>query len=121
MSSNSTPEELARDQIDAQLARAGWSVVDRRNINLVSFLGVAVREVVLAADAGRADYVLYVNRKMVGVIEAKPMGTTLSQVQWQSRRYTRGLTTDQKENAILVNGELPFIFEVTLDYQSELK
>ena len=113
MSSNSTPEELARDQIDAQLARAGWSVVDRRNINLVSFLGVAVREVVLAADAGRADYVLYVNRKMVGVIEAKPMGTTLSQVQWQSRRYTRGLTTDQKENAILVNGELPFIFEAS--------
>ena len=111
MSSNLTPEERARDLIDQQLTQAGWSVVDRDAINLVSHQGVAVREVIMAADAGRADYILYVNRTMVGVIEAKPQGKTLSDVEWQSRRYARGLTDAQRISARLKDDELPFIYE----------
>jgi type I restriction enzyme R subunit len=39
----------------------------------------------MAAGHGRADYLLYVDQKAVGVIEAKPEGTPLSGVEWQSR------------------------------------
>jgi type I restriction enzyme, R subunit len=38
----------------------------------------------MASGHGRADYLLYVNRRVVGVIEAKPIGTPLSGVEWQS-------------------------------------
>lgn len=111
MLSNLTPEERARDLIDQQLTLAGWSVVDRSHIDLVSHQGVAVKEVIMAADAGRADYILYVDRSMVGVIEAKPQGKTLSDVEWQSRRYAKGLTDSQRISACLKDGELPFIYE----------
>jgi type I site-specific restriction endonuclease len=53
------------------LLQAGWSVQDRSQINLVEHLGVAVRETTLSVEAGRADYILYVDRRMLGVIEAK--------------------------------------------------
>ncbi len=107
------PEEQARVLIDAQLVAAGWAVQDRGAIDLVNHVGVAVREVIMEKWAGRADYVLYINRKMVGVIEAKPQGTTLMAVQWQSHRYSKGLTETQAKNAVLVNGELPFIYEAS--------
>jgi type I restriction enzyme, R subunit len=107
------PEEQARVLIDEQLVAAGWVVQDREAIDLVNHIGVAVREVIMQKWAGRADYVLYLNRKMVGVIEAKPQGTTLMAVQWQSHRYSKGLTETQAKSAILVNGELPFIYEAS--------
>jgi type I restriction enzyme R subunit len=67
----------------------------------------------LSKGAGRADYILYLNRRIVGVIEAKPPGVTLTEVQWQSHRYAQGLTHDQKLISVLKNDELPFIFEST--------
>jgi type I restriction enzyme, R subunit len=106
-------EESARVLIDQQLVRAGWVVQDRKEINLVSHVGVAVRETILKNVAGRADYLLYVNRRIVGVIEAKPSGVTLTEVQWQSRRYARGLDQDQAANAVLFRDELPFIYEAS--------
>lgn len=113
MSTNLNPEEQARVLIDAQLVAAGWVVQDREAIDLVNHVGVAVREVIMEKWAGRADYVLYLNRKMVGVIEAKPQGTTLMAVQWQSHRYSMGLTETQAKSAVLVDGELPFIYEAS--------
>jgi type I restriction enzyme R subunit len=107
------PEEQARVLIDEQLVAAGWVVQDREAIDLVNHVGVAVREVIMEKWAGRADYVLYLNRKMVGVIEAKPQGTTLMAVQWQSHRYSKGLTETQSKSAVLVDGELPFIYEAS--------
>ena len=70
------PEDQARVLIDEQLTRAGWHVCDRSEIDLVNQLGNAVREVIMKPDHGRADYLLYVDKKVVGVIEAKPVGTT---------------------------------------------
>ncbi len=113
MNSNLTPEERARVLIDEQLKQAGWVVQDREAIDLVNHVGVAVREVIMEKWAGRADYVLYLNRKMVGVIEAKPQGTTLMAVQWQSHRYSKGLTETQSKSAVLVDGELPFVYEAS--------
>ena len=111
MSANLTPEERARVLIDEQLIQAGWVVQDRKDIDLVNHIGVAVRETLLKNVAGRADYLLYLNRKILGVIEAKPSGVTLTEVQWQSHRYSKGLDTEQKKIAILNRDELPFIYE----------
>jgi type I restriction enzyme R subunit len=108
-----TPEARARREIDRQLEQAGWSVQDRTAIDLVNHLGVAVREAILNSTAGRVDYLLYLDRRVVGVIEAKPAGTTLSEVQWQSRRYAQGLKPEQKLGAVLVREELPFVFEAS--------
>ncbi len=72
------PEEKAREQIDQLLEKAGWEVQDYRDLNLGASLGVAVCEFPL--KSGEADYLLFVDRKPVGVVEAKPQGTTLSGV-----------------------------------------
>jgi type I restriction enzyme R subunit len=34
---------------------------------------------------------LFVDRRAAGVIETKPVGTTLGGVDWQSRKYSIGL------------------------------
>src|SRR3954464_11395582 len=81
-----TPEERARQNIDAMLAAAGWQVQDRRAINLGASTGVAVREFPL--KTGEADYLLYVNRRAIGAVEAKPEGMPLSGVESQSEKYS---------------------------------
>ena len=85
-----TPEQRARVVIDRQLATSGWLVCDRVDLDVVNHAGVAVREVHLG-EAGRADYLLYVGRRLCGVIEAKPAGTPLTGVQWQTARYAEGV------------------------------
>lgn len=65
-------EARARVLIDRQLAEAGWSVQDKRNLNLFAAQGVACREVVMKPGHGRVDYLLYVDQRAVGMIEAKP-------------------------------------------------
>ena len=80
-----TPEEQARELIDAQLEASGWVIQDRSQMNRKASLGVAVREYPMAT--GPCDYLLFVDGKACGVIEAKPEGSTLSGVVDQSRRY----------------------------------
>ena len=70
------PEDRARIRIDEMLTRAGWAVQNYMSPDLWASQGVALREV--PTDAGPADYVLFVDRQAVGVIEAKKQGTTLS-------------------------------------------
>lgn len=106
------PEQRARILIDSQLMASGWFVCDRADVDLVNHEGVAVREVALG-EAGRADYLLYVQRHVVGVIEAKPEGTPLTGVQWQTARYAEGLPPRMRLGAVLVDGRLPFLFEAS--------
>ena len=73
-----TPEALARQQIDAQLVACGWTIQNYKALNLSAGRGVAVREVPLRT--GSCDYLLLVDRKPVGVVEAKKVGTRLSGV-----------------------------------------
>ncbi|MFE9785106.1 DEAD/DEAH box helicase family protein [Nocardia salmonicida] len=114
--SNELAERLAAEQrarvlIDLQLAAAGWVVQDKSGLNLFAAQGVAVREVTMASGHGRADYLLYVGKKAVGVIEAKPQGNTLSGVEWQSAMYAEGLPAEVRLKALTVAGRLPFVFE----------
>lgn len=84
-----TPEQRARQLIDAQLGAAGWVLQDRGEMNLGAGLGVVVREYQLGRDA--CDYMLFVDRKACGVIEAKPAGKTLSGVADQAIGYQHQL------------------------------
>jgi type I restriction enzyme, R subunit len=68
------PEQAARETIDAMLADAGWTVQSRAELNLGAACGVAVRE--FALKTGVADYLLFVDRKAIGAVEAKPVGTS---------------------------------------------
>ena len=101
------PEEEARKEIDEQLEAAGWTVQDYKELNLGAGLGVAVREFPL--KTGFADYMLFVDRKAAGVIEAKPVGTTLGGVDWQSSKYTVGLPDKLPH----YQKPLPFAYEST--------
>ncbi len=80
-----TPEQLARQAIDALLTAAGWLLQDRDQFDRNAALGVAVREFPL--PAGPCDYLLFVAGKAAGVIEAKKTGVTLSGVAEQSEKY----------------------------------
>ena len=66
---NQSPEQIARDHIDRQLVVCGWIIQSIKQINLNAGIGVVVREYL--TDVGPADYVLFVEGKPCGVIEAK--------------------------------------------------
>ncbi|MGW2812537.1 type I restriction endonuclease subunit R [Streptomyces sp. NPDC001415] len=93
-------EVQVRKRLDAMLTAAGWDVQDGgANLNLHvqgdrRGNGVAVREVTTAK--GRADYALYVDRKLVGVIEAKREGADLSAAEAQADGYADHLTDAQQ-------------------------
>ena len=106
-------EARARVLIDRQLTDAGWSVQDSRSLNLFAAPGIARREATMATGHGRADYLLYVDQRVVGVIEAKPEGTPLSGVEWQSAMYAEGLPADVRLAAQTKDGRLPFVFEAS--------
>ena len=102
------PEQEARKQIDAQLMACGWEVQDYKQYNPAASRGIALREVPL--KSGTCDYLLLVDRKAVGVIEAKKVGTLLSGVAEQSGHYAANLP-DLIQAA--VEGPLPFLYEST--------
>lgn len=84
------PEARARIDIDRQLEAAGWIVQDRDKLNITAGPGVAVREVSIPG-AGEADYLLIAGGKAIGILEAKPVGTTLKGVETQTCRYAQTL------------------------------
>jgi type I restriction enzyme R subunit len=92
------PEEHARQHIDDLLEAAGWVIQDKKDFNLGASLGVAIRE--LSVSTGAPDYALFVNRQAVGVIEAKPYGTTLSGVEPQIEKYLRGLAEKMSQSPV---------------------
>ena len=106
---NMTPEEQARVNIDNLLEQAGWVVQDAAAVNLHASSGVAVREFPLKSGHGTADYLLYVNQKAAGVVEAKPEGSTLTGVEVQSEKYSTGLP----DNLPAHQRPLPFLYEST--------
>ena len=76
-------------------------------MNLGASQGVAVREFQMAS--GAADYLLFIDRKAAGAIEAKPEGTTLGGVAEQTERYL----TDIPANLPCYQNPLPFGYEST--------
>ena len=101
-----TPEARAREAIDRALVRAGWVVQDWGERNLTAARGVAVRKFILGPGHGRADYLLFVDGLAVDALEAKKDRHTLSGVEGQAGKYSRGLPAGV--NASL--RPLPFLY-----------
>ena len=105
---NRTPEQRARAAIDAKLEQAGWSVQSMGKIDFGAGTGVAVRE--YPTDVGPADYVLFIDSRAVGVIEAKreEWGHKITAVEEQSGAYAAA-TLKWVNNS----EPLPFVYEST--------
>ena len=108
---NQNPEQIARDNIDKQLIACGWVIQSIRQINLNARLpdgqagiGVAVKEYL--TDVGPADYVLFVEGKSCGVIEAKreEEGHRMNVHQGQGEEYANAKLRHLK------NEPLPFVY-----------
>lgn len=84
---NQNPEQIARDRIDGKLRLAGWVIQDKRKIDFSAAIGIAVKEYL--TQVGPADYVLFVDRKPIGIIEAKreEEGQNITIVEEQSGEY----------------------------------
>src|SRR5437660_1971964 len=104
----SSPEELAREKIDKLLADCGWILQDRSTINLSASRGIAIREALLK-DRDEVDYLLFVDGKAIGTVEAKPEGFTLTGVEEQSGKYAKGLLDIYPK----WQDPLPFAYEST--------
>ncbi|MDQ1317198.1 MAG: type restriction enzyme subunit, partial [Candidatus Poribacteria bacterium] len=104
---NQTPEQKARDKIDTMLKQAGWVVQDNDKIDFNAGLGVAVRE--YQTDAGPADYILFMDREPIGVIEAKRKeeGHRLTVHEEQAGDYAKSRLK------YLNNKPLPYVYEST--------
>ena len=102
-----TPEQQARERIDAMLQEAGWAIQNMGALNPYEKLGVAVRE--YPTDAGPCDYMLYVGGQPCGVIEAKKVGTTLTSVEAQTAAYAKALPAAVPAPV----RPLPFLYEST--------
>ncbi len=107
MSGNQTPEQRARNEIDRKLNDSGWVVQEKSKIDWSASRGIAIKEYL--TDVGPVDYVLFVDKKPVGIIEAKKdeEGHRLTVVEEQSSGYA---TSKLK---YLNNDPLPFVYEST--------
>jgi type I restriction enzyme R subunit len=100
------PEQKARHEIDANLTAAGWIVQSAEELDLTAARGIAVREFQMKSGFGFADYLLYLDRKAIGAVEAKAEGT-LSGVEAQTAKYAAGLPSNLPAHF----RPLPFLFE----------
>lgn len=106
-----TSENHAREKIDQLLTQAGWFVQDVKDTNIYAGKGVAIREFPLKQGHGFADYLLYVDGRAAGVIEAKKTGTTLTGVETQSDKYAKGMP----DGLPAWSRPLPFCYQSTGD------
>ncbi|MDF1547323.1 MAG: type I restriction-modification enzyme R subunit C-terminal domain-containing protein [Bacteroidales bacterium] len=104
---NQFPEQAARDNIDKQLSAAGWAVQDKDKIDWDKSIGIAIRGYL--TEVGPTDYVLFVERKPVGIIEAKKEdeGLKLISHELQAEYYAKS------KLKYLDNDPLPFVYEST--------
>ena len=105
---NRMPEQQARDNIDLMSEQAGWKVQSKKKIDFNAGFGIAVRE--YQTDVGPADYVLFIDKKPVGVVEAKPedWGQKITTVEKQSAGYAAA-----KLKWVNKKEPLPFVYEST--------
>ena len=80
---------------------------NRNAVNLAATEGVAVRE--LPSGGGEADYGLFLGRELVGVVEAKKLGSTLGGVEAQTLAYA----SETLPGLVVPIRPLPFRYEST--------
>jgi len=78
-----------KSRIDPLLKTLGWTVVPfEPSRSLSSYQDCAIEE--YPTENGPADYALCLNGQIVGVVEAKKVGTGPQEVLTQAQRYSRG-------------------------------
>lgn len=87
------------------LIGCGWIVQRKTKINLSAGFGVALTE--YQTDTGPVDYLLFIDKKPVGVIEAKKAeeGVRLLSVEDQTKRYADGKLKYLKNNPLFFGYE----------------
>ena len=107
LTANQNPEQQARDHIDALLIQSGWLIQNKSSINLAAAKGIAIRE--YQTDIGPADYILFINKKPVGLIEAKreEEGVRITMHEDQAEGYAKA------KLRLLNNEPLSFVYEST--------
>lgn len=102
-----TPEQLAREEIDKALKQSGWVIQNYKAIDFSAGKGIAVCE--YPTGTGPADYILFVDKTPLGVVEAKrkDAAQNITKVEEQSGRYA------YSELKHLGTVELPFVYEST--------
>ena len=104
------PEDKARhDLINPALVKAGWKIQHFKTANIYASKGVAVEFFQLGKGVGEADYVLFVDGKACGIIEAKKEGMTLIGKEPQSNKYAQGFPKE----FVFIDLPLPFVYEST--------
>lgn len=103
-----TPEAKAREKIDTKLIKSGWLIQDMCQINPIASLGVAVRE--YPTSTGPVDYVLFIDGRPVGLIEAKKddLGENITMAERQSERYANSTL-----KYVNVDYRIRFVYEAT--------
>ncbi len=107
---NQNPEQVARDHIDRQLITAGWIIQEVKKVNLLAGIGVAVKE--YYTDVGPADYILFVESKPIGIVEAKreEEGHRMNVHESQSEEYAHAklkyLNNEPLQYVYLSTGEI---------------
>lgn len=103
-----SPEEKARLEIDKQLNTCGYVLQDMSELNPAASKGVIVRE--YPTDTGEVDYLIFINRKPVGVIEAKEINKgveLVTKVEKQTNRYANS------KFKYIENVDIRFVYEST--------
>ncbi len=108
--SNTLLENETREEIDRKLEAAGWVIQEKNRLNLYESLGVAVRE--MDTNSGPADYMLFIDGKACGIIEAKREGADLGGVAGQSARYASS-QVKFIERWVPEDLPLPLLYEAT--------
>jgi type I restriction enzyme, R subunit len=103
---NQNPEQLASHRID-QLTACGWTIQNKSSINPHADIGVVLRE--YQTDAGPADYFLFVDKKPIGIIEAKRAEEGVHPTIHEDQSYTYV----NSKFKYLNNDPLPFVYEST--------
>jgi len=85
------PKDKAREHIDQVLEKCGWKVQNHKSADLQAERGVALRNFPLSSGHGFVDYLLYIDGKAAGIIEAKKEGSPLVGVEAQAAKYGKGL------------------------------
>lgn len=95
-----------RQRIDPRLRAAGWDIVSfKADTPVSSYKRHAVVE--YPTETGPADYALFVNGALLGIVEGKKVALGTQSVLIQAERYSRGATSSP-----LIFGEfhVPFLY-----------
>ncbi|ACA32131.1 type I restriction endonuclease subunit R [Histophilus somni] len=104
---NQHPEQQTKDIIDEKLIQAGWLIQTVKAYNPNAGLGIAVRE--YPTGTGPVDYLLFVDREPVAIIEAKQenFAYKLNTIEEQSARYAKS------ELKNIAQADIAFLYEST--------